>query len=417
MGGNTSTALHEGGNVTAMMKDGTATRAEKIPVAKIGRHAFMAKMRAFFKALNKEFKKETGKIIWANEDDIMSGFVFNGSTSFIMDPSLSDDEVVKVKQSAGDLDITVPEELKDDVWKFLDKREGKEIISGVKYMGSNKPTLQSVGEQINTVFLCDFGDGIRCNCQVDFEFLPYENNKPTEWAKFSHSSSFEDAKAQIKAVHHKYLIRAMIGGASLRKDIIVCTDKSTPDNIKLSKSKEHLEPRMLKFSVSRGVRVAYEPLLDKDGQQVYMNDKKVFKAIPTSKSDFITSVASIFRVAFGDPDPSDVNRFNSFVGVVDLMKKYLTKEQIKQTMTRYLDLLWSNKPHAQELEVGNPQLDFEVKNSGYQYIIKQLKLKDNASKMIEAYYKDYGQRKSPMQESFLEWLDHAGPFLLPGEEL
>ena len=403
MGGNAITALNEGGNVTAMMKDGTATRAEKIPVAKIGRGQFMARMRDFFKAFNKEFKKETGKVIWANEDDIMSGFVFNGSTSFIMDPSLSDEDVVKVKQSAGDLDITVPEELKEDVWNFLDKREGKEIIPGVRYMGSNKPTIQSIGEQINTVFLCDF-NGVRCNCQVDFEFLPYENNKPTEWAKFSHSSSFDDAKAHIKAVHHKYLIRAMIGGASLRKDIIICTDKSTPDNIKLSKSKEHLEPRMLKFSVGRGVRVAYEPLLDANGQQVYMDDKKVFKAIPTSKSDFITSVAGIFKVAFGDPDPSDINRFNSFVGVVALMKKYLTKEQIKQTMTRYMDLLWSNKPHAQELEVGDPQLDFEVKNSGYQYIIKQLKIKDTSAKMVDAYYKDYGQRKSPMQESFLDWL-------------
>lgn len=405
-----------GGNVTAMMKDGTTTRAEKIPVAKIGRSQFMARMRDFLKAFNKEFKKETGKVIWANEADIMSGFVFNGSTSFIMDPSLSDEEVTRVKQSAGDLDITVPEELKEDVWRFLDKREGKEIIAGVRYMGSNKPTIQSIGEQINTVFVCDF-DGVRCNCQVDFEFLPYENNKPTEWAKFSHSSSFEDAQAHIKAVHHKYLIRAMIGGASMRKDIVIATSTSTPDNIKLSKSKEHIDPRMLKFSVSRGVRVAYEPMLDEHGQQVYLDDKKVYRAIPSAKSDFITSVAGIFKVAFGDPEPSDVNRFNSFVGVVALMRKYLNKEQIKQTMERYMDLLWSNKPHAQELEVDNPQLDFEVKNSGYQYIIKQLKLRDTSAKMVKAYYDDYGQRKSRVAESFLEWLEHSAPFLLPGEEL
>lgn len=398
-----------------MMKDGTATRAEKIPVAKIGRSQFMARMRDFFKAFNEEFKKETGKVIWANEDDIMSGFVFNGSTSFIMDPSLSDEEVTRVKQSAGDLDITVPEELKEDVWRFLDKREGQEIIAGVRYMGSNKPTIQSIGEQINAVFVCDFG-GVRCNCQVDFEFLPYENNKPTEWAKFSHSSSFEDAQAQIKAVHHKYLIRAMIGGASMRKDIVIATNTSTPDNIKLSKSKEHIDPRMLKFSVSRGVRVAYEPMLDEQGQQVYLDDKKVYRAIPSAKSDFITSVAGIFKVAFGDPEPADINRFNSFVGVVALMKKYLNREQIKQTMERYMDLLWSNKPHAQELEVDNPQLDFDVKNSGYQYIIKQLKLKDTSAKMVKAYYDDYGQRKPRVGESFLEWLEHATPFLLPGEE-
>ena len=404
-----------GGNVTAMLKDMTATRAEKIPVAKIGRSNFMNRMRDFFKQFNKQFKSATGKVIWADENDIMSGFVFNGSTSFIMDPTLSDEEVTKVKQTAGDIDVTVPEELKEDVWRFLDKLEGKEVIPGVRYMGSNKPTIQSIGEQINAVFVISFGD-LRCNCQVDFEFLPYENNRPTEWAKFSHSSTFEDAKAAIKAVHHKYLIRAMVGGASLRKDIVICTNTSTADNIKLSKSKEHLEPRMLKFSVSRGVRVAYEPLLDDAGQPVFVDGKQVYKAIPTTKSDFITTVAGIFKVSFGDPQPSDINRFNSFVGVVELMKKYLTKAQIKSTMERYVDLLWSNKPHAQELEVGNPQLDFEVKNSGYQYIIKQLKYKDNASKMIEEYYKDYGQR-GKVAESFLDWLEVHAVFLLPGEEL
>lgn len=403
-----------GGNVTAMMKDGTSTRAEKIPVARIGRSNFMNKMRDFFKAFNKKFNAATGKVIWANENEIMSGFVFNGSTSFIMNPNLSDEEVTAVKETAGDLDITVPEELKEDIWKFLDKLEGKEIIPGVRYMGSNKPTIQSIGEQINAVFVVSFGE-LRCNCQVDFEFLPYENNVPTEWAKFSHSSSFEDAKAQIKAVHHKYLIRAMVGAASLRKDILICTAASTPDKIKITKSKEHIEPRMLKFSVGRGIRVAYEPLLD-NGKQVFMDGKAVYKVIPSANSDFITSVADIFKISFGDPDPTDVNRFNSFVGVVELMRKYLTKEQITMTINRYKDLLWSATPRAQELEVGNGQLDFEVKNSGYQYIIKKLKIKDNAQAMIDKYYKDYGQRQSRVSESFIEWLENS-VLLLEGEEL
>lgn len=405
-----------GGNVTAMMKDGTATRAEKIPVAEIGRPAFIAKIREFLKKFNEIFKKEYGQPIWIDEKDILSGFIFNGSSSFIMDPSLPDEEVVKVKQSAGDLDITVPEELKADVWKLLDKYEGKEIVKGVTYMGSNRPTIQSIGEQINAVFVISFGD-LRCNCQVDFEFLPYEDGKPTEWAKFSHSSSFEDAKIQVKAVHHKYLIRAMVGGASLRKDIVICTSTSTPDNIKLSKSKEHIEPRMLKFSVGRGIRVAYEPMLN-NGQQVYMDGKMVYKVIPSNKSDYITSVVDIFKISFGDPAPSDVNKFSSFAGVIDLMAKYLTKEQIKSTVDRYLSLLWAVSPQrAQELEVGNPELDYDIKMSGYQYISKKLKLKNNITKMVDAYYKDYGQRKSNVGESFIEWLERTQAFLLPGEEL
>lgn len=392
-----------GGNVTAVMKDGTSTRAEKIPLKKIGRAKFMGVIREFLIFVNTKFEKEYGEKIWKNENDILNGFVFNGSTSFIMDPALNDEEVVKYKQSAGDLDIIVPDYLKEKLWKFLDKIEGKQITKNIKYMGSNKPTIQSIGEQINAVFLIEF-DGLRVPCQVDFEFLEFEDDKPSEWAKFSHSSSFEDAKSSIKAVHHKYLLRALVGGSSIRKDIVIATSKSTPDNIILSKSKVHEIPRMLKFSVGRGVRVAYQPLLNPQGEIVEYNGKKVYQEIPTSKSDYTTSVQQIFKLAFGEVESKDLAKFYSFVGLVDLMKKYLNKKQIEDSFERYVDLLWAVKPQrAQELEVQNPSLDFEVKDAGYQYLIKHLKIRFNAKKMIETYYADYGKRG--LKESFVNFLE------------
>lgn len=188
-----------GGNVTAInKKTGESTRAQKIQVKEIGRKKFIRVFTGIFKAMNKDFKRQFGKSIWPDESILMNGFAYNGSTSFIMDPELSDEEVMKYKPAAGDLDITVPEELKEDVWEYLDSLEGKEIVPGATYVGSNKPTKSSIGDQINSVIVVDFGDGKRAYAQVDFEFLEFEDGGPTEWAKFSHSSSFRDAKAQVK---------------------------------------------------------------------------------------------------------------------------------------------------------------------------------------------------------------------------
>ena len=75
----------------------------------------------------------------------------------------------------------------------------------------------------------------------------------------------------VKAVHHKYLIRALVGGASVRDDIVIATPSSTPDNIKLTSSKSHALPRMLKFSVGKGIRIAYEPMLDDKGKIIEIN--------------------------------------------------------------------------------------------------------------------------------------------------
>ncbi len=157
-----------GGNVTATIKkSGIETRAAKIPIRKIGRKKFTEKFIKVFKELNKIFKKENGIPLWLNEKNLENGLQFNGSTSYIFDQTLSDKEITDVKDSAGDLDIIVPEGLKVEVWNMLDKLEGVEVIKGVTYMGSNKHTIDSIGEQINGVFLTDF--------EVEEEVLVDEN--------------------------------------------------------------------------------------------------------------------------------------------------------------------------------------------------------------------------------------------------
>lgn len=395
-----------GGNV-AVMSSGSVIRAQKIPLKEIGRSKFEAKVKDFLKDFNKKFEAKYKQKIWVSETDIISGLVFNGSTSFIMDPTIKDD-VASYKPTVGDIDLAVPEELKSKIWNFLKDSEGKEFSKDVIYIGNNKPTIKSIGEQINAIFKIKFEVG-SVYCQFDFEFLRFvsdhPSDHPSEWAKFGHSSSWDDAKANIKAVHHKYLLRALIGSAKVRPDIVIATPTSTSDNLRLSKSKANDIPRMLKFSVAKGVRVAYEPLL-KDGEPIFVDGKQVYKEIKSSESDYIDSVAGIFEITFGKVNDADLKQFRSFVGAVDLVKKYFNQKQIDTTVKRYVDLLWGTKPQrAQELEVQNPGLDFQVKNSGYQYLAKKLKLNPINKSIIDDYYKDYGHRKSVLESSFKEFLN------------
>lgn len=394
-----------GGNVQAFNKvTGEKTNAEKIPLKEIGRSDFVNTFVRVFKKINSDFNSKFKKKIWVDETHLMTGFAFNGSTSFIMDPEISDEEIIKYKQSAGDLDVIVPEELKEELWKYLDSIEDKEVIPGVKYMGSNRPTISSVTDQINSVFVVTFPNGVKASCQVDFEFLPFENNKPTEWSKFSHSSSFTDTKQSIKALHHKFIIRALVGGASVRDDIVIATKSSTPDKIKLSGNKADKLPRMLKFSVLRGIGIAYQPMLDNDGKEIKLDGKYVYKEIPTSERNYETIVSEIYKLAFRQLDghESDVKLFYSFVGILELMKKFLTPLEIKRTHDRYLDMLWgTGTEKAQVIETTSPQLDFEVKNSGYQRFIKEFNLKDESKKYTDDYYKEVFK----LRESFRSLLE------------
>jgi hypothetical protein len=394
-----------GGNVTAKnWSTGEETRAVKIPVKEIGRKEFIKTFVEIFKKMNKDFKATYKRPIWVKEEILTNGFAFNGSTSFIMDPTLSDEDVMQYKPSAGDLDITVPEEIGPDLWEFLNKLEGKEILPGARYMGSNRGNKDAIGDQINSVIMVDFKNGQRAYAQVDFELLPFENDVPTEWAKFSHSSSFADAKQGVKAVHHKFLIQAIVGGASARDDIVIVTPKSTPEKLTFKKMNGQL-PRMLKFSVTRGIRVAYEPLMDPETNKVLEVDgKQVYKEIPTKDSTYETIVGEIYKLVFRQlvGNEADTKKFESFVGVIELMKQFMDKKSIQRTHDRYIQMLWGYKgQRAQELEVGNPDLDFQVKSSGYSKFVKELKIKDESSKFVDEYYSNY----KSVNETFRDYLE------------
>ena len=314
-----------------------------------------------------------------------------------------EDELLSLKPTAGDIDVMVPNYLKEKLWSFLKEIEDKKINNFI-YIGNNKETISSIIDQINALFEYDYKIG-KVYTQIDFVFVPFdENGIPTEWSKFSHSSTFGDLKSGIKAVFHKYLIRSIAHAVSQLGDVVFATKASTCKKIRISKAKK--SNHFLKFSVSKGIRVAYEPMIC-NGEQVYYDGKPVYKELPTDKSIYETEIKNIFKMLFGkEPSKSEEEKMWSFVGLLDLINKYLNRKEIELTFERFLELLWETKNGkniAQELERDNPQLDYEIKKAAVEKFIDNFKFLKNKldNNLIDEYYKNYG-KKSLLKEILLE---------------
>lgn len=393
-----------GGNVTATnKKTGQNIKADKIDLTKSGRQEFIKKFTETFKKINDLYTKKYKTPLWIKETRLDTNELYNGSTSFIFDQSISDEELLQYKSSAGDLDIIVPEESKENLWKLLDSLEGKEIVPGITYHGNNKLTISSIGEQINCLFIAQFGE-YKALAQVDFEFLEVdEEGAPNEMAKFGHSSTFVDAKNHVKAVHHKYLIRAMSGSLDVRPNVGIMTKSG-----KISSAKGADIARMLKFNLNRGISVAYERVLDEKGKPLVQDGKDIYREVPTSDRSYAATVKEMVRLCFKvEPEDVDEQLFWSFVGILELIKKYVKDKKTIQTIhDRYIELLFGTKSQkGQVLEVGNSALDYQVKISGYNRFCKDLGIKPDM-KTVEAYYAMFDKlRGGTLRESFRDLLE------------
>ena len=132
-------------------------------------------------------------------------------------------------------------------------------IVSIVVSGINK-SFNASSRQYNSVFEIKFNSET-VYTQVDFELMPFVNNKPNEWTKFSHSSSLQDYKKGVKGgVFHKLLIRSIVGASSIRNDVVIASPTSTPEKLKISTSKKYINPRFTAFSVLRGIRNVFKRL-------------------------------------------------------------------------------------------------------------------------------------------------------------
>lgn len=368
-------SLFEGGNVTVKkggLMGGNVTvklqSAQKIPVDQLSNQQFTQfkqEIIGVLRGINKQFTGEIGKPLWPELDNLIdSGKIFSGSTRILFIKPLN--EIKKYKQTFGDIDLQYPEELKDDLEEFLNNNEDQKFGNMTFFgMGGNSPN------QFNTIFKTTVLPDDVTNIQIDFEPTYWENNEPSEFATFAHYSSWTDMKANVKGAFSKLLMRSLVREKEKLGDVAVLTPTG-----KISKSVKHDNPNLRGFSVDKGMRVKYEPIVDNRGEQKTTEDgRPIYQEISTKKSDYEKDLNDIFGFVFGIvPTDDEIQKAHSYVGLLQLMKKYLDDETIEKVFNTFINIIWGTE--GQEIEKcdefinGINYNDYEVKRAAYDQFIK-----------------------------------------------
>lgn len=413
MGGNTRAINRQTGELITFQ--GRPGYADKINMGKIDRASLKRDILAALKTLDELHENEFGVPIWdpRTRDSILSsGQAFNGSSEHLFNDAISDEEFARHKPSVGDIDLTVPAENIETIFDLLASLEGQEVIPGkVWYVGQNRP--KQFGEQINALFAYKpTPKSGSLFLQVDFEAVDYLGGKPTEFAKFSHSSAWEDVKSGVKGAFHKLLLRCLTTRSTV-EDAVILTKSSPlypPEKVKVAKKVSPV--RALAFSVGAGMRTSVElqrypdsPDIPPDlvGEPVKVGDKFAYKEIPPSESTYSKNIDEIFTLMFDTvPTPEDITKFGSYSGVLDLMEKYMSESD---TQAVYDDFVYEKlfASGAQALDATSPEVDKAAKLAAVGIFRKNFSfLPEPDSETIEKYYAGYKVREGMI----LKYLRH-----------
>jgi hypothetical protein len=405
MGGNTKAIDRETGELVQFF--GRDSYADKVDLRKIDRAMLKRSVIDALRTIDELHQRDFGVPIWDSKlrDKLLSsGEAFNGSSEHMFNDKISDEEFKKYKPTVGDIDLTVPAEKLETVFELLKTLEGSEIVPGkFWYIGQNRKTLG--GDQINALFAYRAKKkDAPLFLQVDFEAVDYAKGRPDAFAKFGHSSAWEDVKEGVKGVFHKYLLRSLTTSSTL-EDAVLLTKGSPlypPQKVKVAKMTDPV--RLLSFSVSSGLRTSVELQKYPDekgippelvGAPVKVGDSFAYKEIPTSSSTYTKNIEEIFTLLFNvEPAPDQLSKLGSFSGVLSLLGDYLTDQEIQNV---YEDFVNSKLfgPASQALDLTDSEVDRSVKFSAVAKFRKEFPfLSQPDQSMVQTYYKNYKIRES-----------------------
>lgn len=337
--------LNEGGNVVI-----NGESAHSIELTKHDRDIVVKDIKEALSKLNKDFKQETGLYIW-KPDVLAQNKIFSGSTKHLFDETVSTDKLEKVKPTFGDVDLMIDIDLKDQIKTYFDAH---------KFHHYKKLTFigyQPSGDQLITLWKYhDYG----INVQIDFEGVDFKDGEPTQWSHFSHSSHFDDTVKGIKGVFHKHLMTSLMAPKKVesieqlktkQKDIIAGTHS---------------------LSI-KGLRQKFEKIGEQD-------DKPVLRA--TDSKDYVRDFNEIFKEVFGrDAKESDIKKFWSFDGMLDLIKKYMDIHEREKVVESFVEKLFG--PKAQKLYREDFEKDLKEKNQALQFLEDKLDIEFNQDKLTD----------------------------------
>lgn len=386
-----------GGNATAIdiETNSKIAKAEKLNLSKVSKENFVKYFTEMFSKLNSLYKLDHGELLWSNFNIIKDGSAFNGSSEQLFDSSISHEEFFDVKPKVGDIDVTIPSSKLPKLWNTLLYIQGVWMTDNIVYIGQNKKSENTIGHQINAIFELNTPYGYSVNVQIDFEGVGFKDDKPNEFAKFSHSSSMDDMKKRIKGVFHKYGLMSLIKAKGLKHSAILVTPKSRPDKYRIKKVADDFIPSMFTFSVDKGFRTRLIPFLDDYGEQIIIKGKYAFKEKSPKDSKYIQNIDTIFRFLF-EEEPIIKNKklLWSFVGLLELADMYCDKSTIEAFFKRFIIRCWGKTAQKLEREDGDGEgmrLDFKIKSTAVEEFVETFPFLKPIYKDfdVDQYYSNY----------------------------
>lgn len=345
--------------------------ADRIDLQKIDRTKIVKVLNDCLAQINSAFEKSFGLPLW-NEKLFKSKEFLSGSAFHFFDLQTIDDaEFAKIKSTVGDIDTQVDGNMAPMVKEFLDKSKGQTFgsLTLIGYKSSG-------GQYISLWKFPEFD----INVQIDLELVEFDKSgNPSPWSQFSHSSTWDDLKAGIKGVFSKVLYSSLT--APKAKKIVVKAKTARGKDQIITKSE-------LSFSVLKGLRNKYEPILDSRGEQVYENGLPTYRELSTSESDNITDLTMIFNIFFGQlPTSAELKQMSSFVGTLELIKQYMSSD-VNKIADKFVDKLWG--VGAQGLYRNNPSQDLIEKSAALSILCAEFGLNPKQYDDIKIdYYKKY----------------------------
>ena len=370
--------LVEGGNLSI-----NGHEAQHLDLKVTKRSYMVPKLNELLYAINSAYYKMYKESLWSNEILASGKFLSGSSLHFFNVKGISDEVFTEKKPTVGDIDTMVDKTKEPNLQQFLTAYTNKQI-GAATFLG-----FQRGNEQFSGLF--ELQDP-PVKVQIDFEFVEFEKDNPTDWARFSHSSAWEDLQAGVKGVFHKWLIQGLT--TLTRKDFLlrkldgrgknrVEKDFPTTDN-------------MLSFAVSSkkggGLRAKYEPVLDDNGNPLVIKGLPVMREAPTS--GYERNIGQIFSTILDqrlNPKQAQAlqKQFWSFTGLLQVMNTLLTPEEKEQVMQGFLKKTIGKG--AQGMYKNNPDKDIAEKTLAINTLLNTLKLPKPADldQQIDAYRKSY----------------------------
>lgn len=371
--------LNEGGNLAIGQH-----QAQSLDLKVTKRSFIVPILNNLLLSIDAAYAKKYGEPLWGKKLLGTGEFLSGSSLHFFNVRGIPDDVFVEKKPTVGDIDTMVDKEKEQNLKQFLLDNNNKQI-GPATLLG-----FQRGNEQFSALFELT---NVPVKVQIDFEFVDFVNGLPTEWARFSHSSSWEDLQAGVKGVFHKWLIqsltaltrtdfllRKMVGRGKLRKE----EDVPTTDNL-------------FSFAVSSkeggGLRAKYQPVIDPNtGQPLVKNGLPVMTAAPAS--GYLQAINDIFTKLLGHKLNATQleqvkDKFWSFTGLLALLKNILDDDEKQKLLSGFLNKTIG--PGSQGMYKNNPDKDVREKLIAINTLLKTLQLSKpiNFDQMLQDYRANY----------------------------